>query len=54
MGDWRKNRKVERDVLRYVTDVTKKLFPLVLLSSIAIYAQSPNPEIRVSTRYSLI
>ena len=53
-GERRKNRKVERGVVIYVTDVTKKLCPLVLLSSIAVYAQSRNPEIRVNIRYSLI
>ena len=44
-----KKRKVERSIVRYITDVTKKLYPLVLLGSIAIYAQSPNPETRVAT-----
>jgi hypothetical protein len=49
-----KKGKVERGVVRYIIDVTKKLYPLVLLSSTAIYAQSPNPETRVTTRYSLV
>jgi len=53
-GGGEKDRKVERGVVRYITDVTKKLCPLVLLSSIAIYAQSPNPETHVSIRYGLV
>lgn len=54
MGGRGKNRIVERGIVRYIMDVTKKLCPLVLLSSIAIYAQSPNPEIHVSIRYGLV
>jgi hypothetical protein len=50
----RRNKKVERGVVRYITDVTKKLCPLVLLNSIAICTQSPNPEVRVSIRYRLV
>ena len=53
-GERRKSRKVERGVVRYITDVTKKPCPLVLLSSIATYAQSPNREIHVSIRYGLV
>jgi hypothetical protein len=49
-----KNRKIERGIVRYITDVTKKLYPLVLLSSIAIDAQRPNSETRVTTRHSLV